>query len=111
MATAIKNNKKAVALKEEKQSKNKAYVIAKRLIEEKKLNLDILTDSDSKGEDYIFDLVTASLNRLAPVKLMLESGINDDKLTGFELEGTMDTINDVYNLLDAAFRLYMETEH
>lgn len=90
-------------------TENEAYSIAKKIIEERKLNPDIIGSiEDLPASEYIIGFVIESLEKIAPIKAMFS---DDDlfELKGYELKGTKGIVDEVYNLLDAAVSLHCRT--
>jgi len=86
-------------------TKNEAYSIAKKLIEKRELNPDILGGNEKEESECIIGFVTESLKKLAPINAMLKG---DDliELKGYELDGTIEAVDVVFNMLDAAVELH-----
>ncbi len=86
-------------------TENEAYSIAKKIIEERKLNPDILGGNEKEESECIISFVIESLKKIAPVRAMLKDE-NLLELKGYELDGTIEAIDVMFNMLDAAVELH-----
>jgi len=67
------------------------------------------TNSDPENGKILQEAVLKSLDKLSLVRATLHDE-NLSKLEGYKLDGTIATVDEVFNLLDTAFNLYAETQ-